>query len=92
MKNEHQHYKVEYTCPKHPEIIKDRPGKCPNCGMDLVKKETDSKKVGDVELESLLKPTNEFVVSSVPVTTIEQRGEQIEIEALGNIAYDTRQV
>jgi Cu(I)/Ag(I) efflux system membrane fusion protein len=31
-------------------------------------------------------------VSSIPVTTIEQRGEQIEIEALGNIAYDTRQV
>jgi len=90
--NDHQHDKVEYTCPMHPEIIKDKPGKCPICGMDLVKKETDSKKVGDVELESLLKPTNEFVVSSIPVTTIEQRGEQIEIEALGNIAYDTRQV
>lgn len=92
MKNDHQHYKVEYTCPMHPEIIKDKPDKCPICGMDLVKKETDSKKVGDVELESLLKPTNEFVVSSVPVTTIEQRGEQIEIDALGNIAYDTRQM
>jgi Cu(I)/Ag(I) efflux system membrane fusion protein len=90
--NDHQHDKVEYTCPMHPEIIKDKPGTCPICGMDLVKKETTSKKVGDIELESLLKPTNEFVVSSIPVTTIEQRGEQIEIEALGNIAYDTRQV
>lgn len=90
--NDHQHDKVEYTCPMHPEIIKDKPGTCPICGMDLVKKETDSKKVGDIELESLLKPTNEFVVSSIPVTTIVQRGEQIEIEALGNIAYDTRQV
>lgn len=90
--NDHQQDKVEYTCPMHPEIIKDKPGKCPICGMDLVKKETDSKKVGDVALESLLKPSNEFVVSSIPVTTIEQRGEQIEIEALGNIAYDTRQV
>lgn len=86
------HTAVEYTCPMHPEIIRDKPGACPICGMDLVKKETDSKKVGDIELESLLKPTNEFVVSSIPVTTIEQRGEQIEIEALGNIAYDTRQV
>lgn len=87
----HEHDKVEYTCPMHPEIIKDKPGTCPICGMDLVKKETDSKKVGDVELESLLKPTNEFVVSSIPVTTVEQRDEQIEVEALGNIAYDTRQ-
>ena len=86
------HEKGEYTCPMHPEVIKDKPGACPICGMDLVKKETDSKKLGDIEMESLLKPTNEFVVSSIPVTTIQQRGEKIEIEALGNIAYDTRQV
>ena len=90
--DKHEHEKVEYTCPMHPEVIKDKPGTCPVCGMDLVKKETGSEKIGDVELESLLKPTNEFVVSSIPVTTIEKRGEQIEIEALGNIAYDTRQV
>lgn len=83
---------VEYTCPMHPEITRDTPGACPICGMELVKKETPGKQVSDVELESLLKPANEFVRSSIPVTTIEKRGEQIEIEALGNIAYDTRQV
>lgn len=28
-----------YTCPMHPEIHEDKPGKCPKCGgMDLVKK------------------------------------------------------
>lgn len=90
--DDHAHDKPEYTCPMHPEIIRVKPGTCPICGMDLVKKETGSKQVTDVELASLLKPTNEFVVSSIPVTTIEKRGEQIEIEALGNIAYDTRQV
>ncbi len=25
-----------YTCPMHPEIIKNAPGSCPICGMDLV--------------------------------------------------------
>jgi rubrerythrin len=25
-----------YTCPMHPEVISDQPGKCPKCGMDLV--------------------------------------------------------
>ncbi|HPK08574.1 MAG TPA: heavy metal translocating P-type ATPase [Candidatus Woesebacteria bacterium] len=25
-----------YTCPMHPEIKQDKPGKCPKCGMDLV--------------------------------------------------------
>lgn len=29
-----------YTCKMHPEISSDKPGKCPKCGMDLVKKET----------------------------------------------------
>jgi hypothetical protein len=26
----------EYTCVMHPEVIKDGPGKCPRCGMELV--------------------------------------------------------
>lgn len=26
----------QYTCPMHPEVISDKPGKCPKCGMDLV--------------------------------------------------------
>ena len=29
---------VTYTCPMHPEVIKDKPGKCPKCGMKLVVK------------------------------------------------------
>ena len=28
-----------YTCPMHPEIVKDKAGTCPKCGMDLVKKD-----------------------------------------------------
>lgn len=26
----------KYTCPMHPQILKDGPGSCPICGMDLV--------------------------------------------------------
>ena len=26
----------KYTCPMHPQIIRDEPGQCPICGMDLV--------------------------------------------------------
>ena len=29
-----------YTCPMHPEIYTDKPGKCPKCEMNLQKKET----------------------------------------------------
>ena len=27
-----------YTCSMHPEIIADKPGKCPKCHMDLIVK------------------------------------------------------
>ena len=29
---------VYYTCTMHPNVKLDKPGKCPECGMDLVKK------------------------------------------------------
>lgn len=26
---------IEYTCPMHPEVVTDKPGNCPKCGMAL---------------------------------------------------------
>ena len=34
---------TQYTCPHHPEVVSDKAGKCPKCGMDLVPKKTESK-------------------------------------------------
>lgn len=83
---------IEYTCPMHPEIIRDKPGQCSICGMNLVKKETGGERSSEVDLEALLKPTNEFVVSSIPVTVMYKKEEFIEIESLGKVTYDTRQI
>jgi len=32
-----------YTCSMHPEVISDKPGKCPKCGMTLVEKKMPTK-------------------------------------------------
>ncbi|WP_284653226.1 multicopper oxidase domain-containing protein [Flavobacterium terrisoli] len=34
---------VSYTCPMHPEVHSPKPGKCPKCGMNLVKEKTKAK-------------------------------------------------
>ena len=80
-----------YTCPMHPEIIRNGPGSCPICGMDLIKSEVGHKIVQDVELETLLMPANEFVISTIPVITNEQREKYIELNVVGKVVYDTRQ-
>ena len=37
-----KHLDPKYVCPMHPQIIKNEPGSCPICGMDLVKKMIDA--------------------------------------------------
>ncbi len=81
-----------WTCPMHPEIIKDHPGTCPICDMELVRKEEGSTSINDIQINDLLRPTDQFVISSIPVTTIKRSTEPIEVEALGVVAYDPRLV
>lgn len=26
---------AQYTCPMHPDVLSDKPGQCPQCGMEL---------------------------------------------------------
>jgi Cu(I)/Ag(I) efflux system membrane fusion protein len=87
-----QSKKEVWTCSMHPEIIRDKPGTCPICGMDLIKKEEGSAALAGIQLNDLLQPTDRFVVSSIPVTTIIKKSEQVEVEALGTVSYDTRLV
>ena len=39
-----KHANANYVCPMHPQIIRDKEGNCPICGMDLVKKEAEEPK------------------------------------------------
>jgi Cu+-exporting ATPase len=60
---------TQYTCPMHPEIIRDEPGSCPICGMDLVPMEPTASKEDKTYLK-LLKKMKISVVFAVPVFII----------------------
>lgn len=36
-----KHLDPKYVCPMHPQIVRDGPGSCPICGMDLVQRMMD---------------------------------------------------
>ncbi|WP_426095596.1 heavy metal translocating P-type ATPase [Flavobacterium sp. DSR2-3-3] len=61
--------KTMYTCPMHPEVIKEGPGSCPICGMDLVPMEpTDSQE--NKVYNDLVRKMKIAVVCTVPIFII----------------------
>ena len=84
--------KEEWTCSMHPEVIRDGPGNCPICGMELIKKEEKAAAIEGIQLDDLLQPTDQFVVSSIPVTSLQNEEKAMPVEALGIVTYDTRYI
>ncbi len=81
----------QYTCPMHPTVLQDKPGSCPVCGMDLVKKGQPGEEVKiTAELNYLLKPTNAMVTSSIKTISPVQKIMNVETKSNGIITYDTR--
>ena len=52
-KHSHSTAAKKYTCTMHPEVVMNKPGKCPKCNMALVpmKKKMDKKEMGDMKMD-----------------------------------------
>ncbi len=73
----------QFTCPMHPEIIKDESGSCPICGMDLVPLEADISEE-DKTYKKLLKKFWIATIFTVPIFLIAM-SEAIDNNPLYNI-------
>ncbi|MEP6712284.1 MAG: heavy metal-binding domain-containing protein, partial [Ferruginibacter sp.] len=60
---------TKYTCPMHPEIIRDAPGSCPICGMDLVPMQPIAEEENKTYNE-LLKKFRIAVAFTIPILII----------------------
>ncbi|MBL7807893.1 MAG: efflux RND transporter periplasmic adaptor subunit [Saprospiraceae bacterium] len=88
-----------WQCPMKCEGEKTypQPGSCPVCKMDLVEKEGGSPAGRDhssspTDLDFLLKPTYEYVLTSVKTVHPERKNLAVDIETPGYLAYDARRV
>ena len=86
-----------YTCSMHPFIIKDKPGTCPICGMELIKKIEDTADSGTQTAEQKqqadmlghvsLSPTQR-AMANVATVVAKQTTLDKEINAVGIVQYD----
>ena len=81
---------VKYTCPMHPEILKDSPGTCPICKMDLVPRDEHvGHAAADESLNTLVRPVNEYVISGISTVKPEKGFKSTELTMKGIINYNT---
>src|SRR3990172_5397476 len=91
-KKQDETYICPMECQKDPPVVFTQkvPGICPVCKMDLVTKTEFEKTKNDNTLNTLLKPTDAFVVASIKLIVPEERNMSAEYSATGEISYDTR--
>lgn len=56
---------VMYTCPMHPEVVRDKPGSCPKCGMALEPRDASAE--DNTELNDMTRRFKVSVALALPV-------------------------
>jgi Cu(I)/Ag(I) efflux system membrane fusion protein len=77
-----------YTCPMHPQIIRNEPGDCPICGMKLVKKNIKNSDLEKEDLTSVIQRTDKFIISSLTSTNPIDTSLSTKIKLPGVVSYD----
>lgn len=84
-----------WSCPMHPEVRQDRPGKCPKCGMDLVKDTPATLKDAapdasgnDVPRAGVQLDTRRRQLLGVRTARVQRGAIARDIRAVGIVRYD----
>ncbi len=80
----------KWTCSMHPQIIRDGPGKCPICGMDLIPLSVDSA-VGTTVRELVISEEAAKLME-LETSVVQRKFVTNEIRMVGKIDYDETRV
>src|SRR5947209_8933097 len=69
--------KIEYTCPMHPEIVRDAPGSCPICGMALERMTPAAGEEGNPELADMTRRFWVAAALSIPLLGMAMGGHSL---------------
>jgi membrane fusion protein, copper/silver efflux system len=93
---EHDHGKeeptaVKYTCPMHPNVVQDGPGKCPVCGMDLVQKTSAS---GNGSANDLMLSDSQIKLANITTQKVssEPIGQTVVVNARLTVNQDLSEI
>lgn len=71
---------LKYTCPMHSEVVSDHPGKCPKCGMTLVKKSSPDHDDMNMDMTGSGITTLNYDMLKSPHNTTLPKGEWTELK------------
>jgi Cu+-exporting ATPase len=77
--------KVRYTCPMHPEILRNGPGSCPICGMALEPMDVFAQVEADPEYDSMRLRFWVSAALSLPVLLLSMLGESFGLHLSPNV-------
>ncbi len=84
-----KHLDPKYVCPMHPQIIKDDPGTCPICGMDLVERAMES----SGEAYPAVNISAAMIQNMGVRTAVAERGTLWKfVRTVGRVAYDETRI
>lgn len=93
-KGKHEHTVVKqkdyWTCTMHPQVIMDRPGVCPICNMDLIKKVAEEKEepVNDKDMANMITlSANKQILANVSTIVVKKENLQEQVTAYSYLDF-----